>query len=362
MIHRIYLALSFLLLSLPLLAENVLLNTDHPQRYEVVKGDTLWDIAGKFLENPWQWTSIWQVNPQIENPDLIYPGDILSLVYRNGHPVLEVTRGQRTYKLSPEVREVMLEQAIPTVPLEAIRPFLTRPRVVDEEALLAAPYVVAGSNERLISGAGDTVYVRGLDPEKGNHYSLFYKGAIYHDPETEELLGYEALYLGDAWVKEMGDPATVTVRSAKHEIKIGDRLLPVIEDDFEMNFIPRPPDQPLKGQIISVLGSVSQVGQYQVVVVNLGERDNVEAGYVLSIFQVGDTVRDVVAEDPKAMVTLPDEYAGVGMVFKTFNKASLVLIMKAHKAIHINDRVRSPEQSDFDRRIDAKMKHFPPSR
>ncbi len=358
MIRRFYISLLFVLLSVPVMAAEVALNPNHPQQHVVVRGDTLWDISGMFLQFPWHWPDIWHVNPQIENPHLIYPGDLISLVYRDGRPVLELTRGSAAYKMSPEVREITLESAIPTIPLDAILPFLSKPRVVGEEVLVSAPYIVASSDERLISGAGDKVYARGVDEEQGKHYSIFRGGAVYTDPVTDEILGYEAIYTADAWISAMGDPATVDLRQTTREVLIGDRLLPVVEDDYAMNFIPRAPEEQLDGYIISVFDGVSQVGQYQIVVLNKGGRDKLEVGHVLSVYQAGKTVIDPVlsgrededyfnlhnkGKDRDASVILPDEYAGVAMIFKVFEKVSYGIVMKANRAIHVGDKVSTPE-------------------
>ncbi|OUR71204.1 peptidoglycan-binding protein [Methylophaga sp. 41_12_T18] len=359
MIRRLLLSLLFALLSLPLVANDVVLNPDHPQRYEVVKGDTLWDISGRFLKFPWHWPDIWQVNSQIANPHLIYPGDVLSLVYRDGRPVLELTRGPQTYKMSPEIREIVLEEAIPTIPLSAIQPFLSKPRVVGEEVLAQAPYIVASADERLISGAGDRVYARGIDETQGKHFSVFRGGKTYLDPETEEVLGYEAIYTGDAWVERMGDPATMELRYTNREVLIGDRLLAVEDESYDLNFIPRKLEQPLEGRIISVFDGVSQVGQYQVIVLNRGQREGLETGHVLSVYQAGKTVKDSVLageyqetyfntkndgyEHRNETVTLPDEHAGVAMIFKVYEKVSYAVLMKATHAIHVNDKVSSAE-------------------
>ena len=358
MIHRFFLRLIFISFSVSAMATEVTLNPNHPDKYSVVRGDTLWDISGLFLQDPWHWPKIWKGNPQIENPHLIYPGDVISLVYRDGQPVLELTRGATAYKMSPEVREIKLESAISTIPLDAISAFLTRPRVVGENTLAQAPYIVAGSEERLISGAGDIVYVRNIDEADGDHYSVFRRGQTYTDPKTAEILGYEAIYTADAVVDVMGEPSTVKLRKTTREVLVGDRLLAVIADNYEMNFIPRSPDQKLEGQIIAVFDGVSQVGQYQVVVLNKGQRNNLEIGHVLSIFQAGKSVIDPILsgredetffntenkdKDRNVRVTLPDEHAGVAMIFKIFEKVSYAIVMKATRAIHINDRISSSE-------------------
>lgn len=263
----------------------------------------------------------------------------MTLVYRDGKPVLELTRGPVTYKMSPEMRETALQQAIPTIPLDALRPFLSRPNVVGAEVLEAAPYVVASSEERLISGAGDKVYVRGINAEEGKHYSIFRGDKVYQDPETDEILGYEAIYVADAWLSVIADISTAELRETSREVLIGDRLLPVVDDQYEANFYPHLPEDSFAGHIISVFDGVSQVGQYQVVVLNRGERERLEVGHALSVYQAGDVVRDTVSADPKDSVTLPDEYAGVALVFKTFEKVSYAIVMKANRAIHVGDRV-----------------------
>lgn len=337
--RRLFLSFFFMLLSFSALAADVVLNPNHPQKHVVVRGDTLWDISGMFLKNPWHWPDIWHVNPQIKNPHLIYPGDILTLVYRDGKPVLELTRGPTSYKMSPEVRAMVLEKAISTIPLDAIRPFLSRPNVVGAEVLESAPYVVASAEERLISGAGDIVYVRQADESEGQHYSIFRGGEMYSDPETNEVLGYEAIYIADSWLSVIAEVSTAELRETTREVLIGDRLLPVVDENYEANFYPHLPDEAFEGRIISVFDGVSQVGQYQVVVLNRGQREGLEVGHTISVYQAGDVVRDIVSVDPKDVVTLPDEYAGVALVFKTFEKVSYGIVMIANRAIHVGDRV-----------------------
>jgi len=358
MIRRVSLSLLFLLLSLPLVAANVELNPDHPQEYTVVRGDTLWDISGKFLKYPWHWPELWSANTYIKNPHLIYPGDLLTLVYRDGKPMLELKRGSKAYKMSPEVRELTLEKAIPTIPLAEIKAFLTRPQVVGEETLKNAPYIVAGADERLISGAGDSVYARGVDENTGKFYSIFTEGQVYKDSETQEILGYEAIYKGDSRTLAAGDPATIELITTTREILIGDRLLPVVEDDYEMNFLPHSSEKNINGHIISVFDGVSQIGQYQIIVIDRGDRNELERGHVLSVYQAGETVIDPILSgrddetyfnvhnndvDRNQTVTLPDEYAGIAMVFKVFEKVSYAIVMKATRAIHLNDKVTSVE-------------------
>lgn len=323
-------------------AADELLRADHPDRYVVVEGDTLWGISNRFLRDAWLWPEIWHANPQIDNPHLIYPGDVITLVYIDGKPRLQVQRGKPTIKLSPEVREEPLTRAIPTIPLDAIRPFLTEPWVVSEGELEAAAYMVQSAGEHLIVGAGDRIYVRRVEDPERTRYHIVRPGEPYVDPVTGEVLGFEARYVGDARLQRMGDPATMAVTRSKVEALIGDRLLPATGESLEANFQPRAPAHAVEGQIIDVLGGVSQIGRFAVVVINRGEREGMEPGHVLSIWQRGEVVPDQVTEDRKDTVKLPDEHAGLLMVFRTFEKVSFGLVMRASTNVQVLDLVRNP--------------------
>lgn len=324
-------------------ADTVALRTGHPERYVVVKGDTLWDIAERFLKDPWVWPEIWQVNPQIANPHLIYPGDVITLVWVNGRPELRLERGRPTVKLSPQARESGIDTAIPTIPIDAIRQFLNGSRVVGKEELDNAAYVVAGADEHVISGAGDRVYVRNLKQgDNTKRYTVLRSTQPYRNPGSDEIIGYEALYVGDGVVEAGGDPATVKLTRTSREVTTGDRLLPVTQQEILHHYQPHPPAKPVRGQIISVMDGVTQAGQYQVIVLNLGEQDGMEAGHVLAVYQTGETIRDVVSETPDDTVKLPNERAGVAMVFRAFRRVSYALVMKATRAIHLHDTIRNP--------------------
>ena len=323
-------------------ADTVKLNPNHPDQYVVVKGDTLWDISGRFLANPWEWPEIWHANPQIANPHLIYPGDIISLVYVDGQPRLVLKRGSGSFKMTPEGRIISLDQAIPTIPLDAIKQFLMEPTIVGKDELDKAPYVVEHKGERLLSATSDSVYVRGIKDFDVRKYIVVRKGNDYIDPITKEVLGYEARFVGNAKLYRTGDPSTITLQRTTRETLIGDRLLPSSEDTYNANFMPRAPKNNIDGRILSVLDGVSQIGSNQVVVINKGTREGLESGHVLDIYQTGDKILDTVTEDRKDKVTLPDEKAGVLMVFRTFEKLSYALVLKASRNINILDSVRNP--------------------
>lgn len=331
------------LLAAPALADEIAVNPSHPDRYVVVPGDTLWDISERFLRDPWLWPEVWHVNPQIANPHLIYPGDIISLVYVDGKPQLRLQRGGRpTVKLSPTAREERIDRAIPTIPLDAIKQFLTQPLVVGEGELETAPYVVESADEHLIVGAGDRIYVRGIADTSQGRYSVFRPGDKLIDPDTQEMLGVQAIYQGDATVQRFGDPATLFLERTTREIGIGDRLKPITADDIHTSFLPRAPEADIKGRIIAVHDGVSQIGRYQIVVVNRGAREGMETGHVLRIHQAGAEVKDKVTPAVSDTVTLPDEDAGLVMLFRIFDKVSYGLVMESTRPIHVLDYVTTP--------------------
>jgi hypothetical protein len=323
---------------------------DYPDRYVVVKGDTLWDIASRFLNDPWLWPQVWQINPKIRNPHLIYPGDVIVLYYVDGKPYLTLEgvagvvppKEIETVKLSPKVRYESLEKAIDTIPRSAIGPFLYRPRVVSKEEIDNAPYIVSSYEEHLISGTGNRVYAKKVTNDAIAQYGVIRPGEVYRDPDTNEILGYEVIRVAAARVVRAGDPTTLTLVDAKREVLNGDLLLPSEEGELDFNFLPQPPRNAITGQIISVFDGVSQIGQYNVVVLNRGKRDGLVPGNVLAIYQAGKKVADPQGAASTSWVTLPDERAGVLMVFRTYEKVSYALVMKATRAIHLNDRVTNP--------------------
>ena len=323
--------------------------SDFPNRYIVVKGDTLWDISERFLRSPWLWPDIWYANPQIENPHLIYPGDVITRVVIDGQERLTVKRTERfiangTERLQPKIRSEQTDEAIPAIPLDQINSFLSRSRIVEEGVLEAAPYVLGGQEKRLISGTGDRIYARGEFADNIPSYGLYRKNEVYIDPETEEILGIEAVDIGSANMRAINDDiGTLSVTRAVSEIRIGDRVLPTTERLVSTTFFPAAPEKDVEGKIISVEGGVALVGLLDVVVINRGERDDLKVGNVLAILKEGEVVRDDIIDDrKKRSVKLPDEQAGMLMVFQSFEKMSLAIVLNAERGINIGDKVSNP--------------------
>ncbi|GHD41690.1 Nucleoid-associated protein YgaU, contains BON and LysM domains [Marinobacter persicus] len=314
------------------------LRSDHPERYTVVKGDTLWDISGRFLENPWYWPEIWHVNPQVTNPHLIYPGDRLALVYIDGKPRITKVASRGVEKLSPKVRSEAIDTPIPTIPLDAIASFLTETRIVSPSEINGAPYVLEGADGRIITGAGDRVYARGEKP--ADRVGIFRRSQEFVDPDTGEFLGLEARSIARGnIVAEDGDVLTMELASSNEEVRIGDRLLVSEDRRLTTNFVPSAPESEIEGQMIAVEGGVSQIGQYDVVAINRGEREGMEEGNVLAVLKSGNLVRDPVTSET---IELPSERAGLLMVFQTYEKMSYGLVLQATRSLSVGDKVTNP--------------------
>ncbi len=325
-----------------------------PDSYVVKRGDTLWGIAKVFLRDPWYWPEIWQVNPQIRNPHLIYPGDTLRLVYVDGKPRIVVQRSTERggeVRVEPRVRSEPLGGAITTIPYETVAAFMSKPVVLSKEQLKTAPYVLTTRDLHVVMAEGDTVYARGFKQptEVGVRYALVRVGDPLVDPDDDQVLGYNGVYTGSGRVVRVGDPVTLVMNDSTRETYPGDKLIPASED-VQLNFMPSPPKVRTDGSIILVSDGVSVIGQYQVVAINRGSRDGLAPGNVLAILSGGNVVRDTaskgylqgVSHFGGAKVTLPEERSGTFMVFKTFDRLSYGLVMEATDIIQVGDRVANP--------------------
>lgn len=360
-VRRVWSSLSRLSLALCLLlpvnfaaADPIDLNPNHPDRYTVVNGDTLWDIAGRFLNRPWQWPEIWHINPEIRNPNLIYPGDVLVLGYVNGVPQVSLENpaygsspsyeetAPNEQRLSPRIRATPNAQAIPAIPMNAIRQFLSRPQVVGPDDLQNAPYVVAFADEHIVGGYGNRVFVRSIGEGAPTAYTVLRGGNPYLDADTGEILGYEAVYVGDSHLEQAGDPATLFIERTEQEARIGDRLLPLRQEQLRLSFQPHAPKSKIRGHIINVVNGVTQIGQYSIVALDRGTADGIEVGHVLEVLQRGTMIRDIVGSRVGDTVNAPEQKAGIAMVFRPYERVSYALIMGASRALHVLDAVQTP--------------------
>ncbi len=317
------------------------LNEDVPETYIVKKGDTLWGISGMYLKQPWLWPELWDANPQIDNPHLIYPGDELYLVWVDGQPRLRMRRG-RDVKLTPNMRVSQLDLAIPVIPLDQIGPWLKRNRVMDAEDINNSAYIVAQDERALIGGPGDRIYGRGPFPDGERTYGIYRIGQNYIDPATKEYLGYQVMDVGSAKMLSSNRDAVTELEITRitEEVRIGDRLLPQEERILDASFHPQGPEQEIVGGVmIAVEGGLTQIGDMSVVVINRGKRDGLKIGNVLAVYQAGRHVYDKVA---KSNVVLPDTRAGLAMVFEAYEKVSYAIILKTTRPLEVLDLVKNP--------------------
>lgn len=342
--------------------DSELVGDDAPEVYKVVRGDTLWDISDRFLKEPWRWTEIWGYNPQVYNPHLIYPGDVLALEYVNGKPTLSLTRkgkaipfnsgepglgaatpangagGSRT-KLQPKIRSESLDAAIPTISSDSISQFLVHPRVVDDATIKSAPYVVANSDNRLISSIGSKIYVRGRMNRDQTSYGVFRKNKALKDPFNGAHLGFEMMHVADAKLLSVGDPSTLGLTSNKMETIAGDVLLPLSSYTTTHRYTPRLPELRGEARIVSLVNAIAQTGRNQVVVLNVGENSSIQEGDVLAVETRGENIIDKGGKSNWENVQLPNQRTGVLMVFKTFDKVSYALVMESTRPLKVNDIV-----------------------
>jgi hypothetical protein len=331
-----------------------------PDSHTVVRGDTLWDISKLFLRSPWRWPELWGMNlEQIKNPHLIYPGQKLFLVkvgdramLRVGQPVGTTDTGN-VVKLSPRVRAETLDNgAIPSIPLHLIGPFLNEAVVFSTNELEAAPRIVASQEGRVLLSRGETAYVRG-DLKGVREFRVFREAIPLKDPDTAEVLGYEARYVGSAeFVRDGGlqaaldgksaqiVPATFKMTSIRQEAGIGDRLAPTPPRDYAA-YVPHAPAQPIKGRIITIYGEAISAGQNQIVTINRGTKDGVERGHVMALWRDGTRMPD--RTDPaKPLMKLPDERIGTLFVFRVFDRVSYALIIQSEDPVKPGDRFSQP--------------------
>jgi LysM repeat protein len=329
----------------------MVLNPNAPESYDVKRGDTLWGISKVFLRDPWYWPEIWQVNPQVHNPHLIYPGDTLRLVYVEGRPTIMLQRGDAA-RVVPHIRSQPLEGAITAIPYASVAAFMSKPSVLAREQVKDAPYVLSTRDMHVIMAEGDTLYARGFagPVEVGTHYNVVRVGDPLRDPDDgNRIVGYDGIFTGAGHVTRVGDPATLIMTESARETEAGDKLF-AGGVDVPLDFIPSAPKVRTDGRIMAVSNGVTIIGQYEVVVINRGAGDGLAPGNVLAVFHAGDLVRDTVNRGflngmtrlhaPK--VRLPDERIGTFMVFKTFDHMSYGLIMEATNVIRVADLVENP--------------------
>lgn len=360
-------------------AEPAAMKDTAPDQYVVQKGDTLWGISGRYLKEPWRWPELWKMNQeQVKNPHLIYPGDVIVLDRSGGSAQLSIIKLDTT-KLEPKVRsEPSARSAIPSISPSVIEPFLSKPLVVSTDELEGAARIIAASDSRMTLGAGDRAFAQGITKDKGDQWQIFRRGDPLIDPESNEILGYEATYLGEARVRQHGEVATIDIVKSVQEVHYNDRLIPLGKQIPVFAYVPHPPLAAVRGRIISAYGGLQETGPMSIVALSKGSKDGLQVGTVLAIERSqttsryslrtealygrtgitgSDTPRVYYAETlppretllkrgeaitREAIAKLPDERYGLVMVFRTFDRASFALVMEASRPVAVADYVTNP--------------------
>ena len=383
--------ISLILLMTPhlsaLAAEAGAIKEDAPDRYTVTKGDTLWSISGRFLKDPWKWPDVWKMNQeQIKNPHRIYPGDVIVLD-RAGQQLRLVqgadeAPGAGSVKLSPRVRAESIKDAVPAISPSVVEPFLSRPLVVGQNELDGKPFILATQDNRVAIGAGNIAYAEGVTEQMGTVYQVVRRGDALVDPETNEILGYQAVDLGEARVVKFGAQSTIQIIKSSQEIYAGDRLLPASRMQPTYSYVPRAPWKPVRGRVMATHGNLGETGPSGIVALSRGSKDGLEVGHVLALYRsqstaqfetrmsplfgrqgptgsdaprnyhpekltprdtpIRDTLRGSDPIRPEDAAKLPDERYGLVMVFRTFDRAAFGLVMQASRPVAVNDLATNP--------------------
>jgi hypothetical protein len=344
-------------------AQDLQLQENPPDRYTVQKGDTLWDIAAKFLKQPWRWPELWRMNrDQIKNPHWIYPGDVLVLSRVDGEWRLSVDRvsgAGSAVRMAPTTRvESLAAQAIPSIPAQDLEPYLTRPLITGPEGLPAAGKIVAGRDNRVVRGRGDKVYAVNIDPRAGTQWFLYRPGRVLRSYDSKELLGYEMRFLGTVEVDRFAEVSTVTIINAREEILIGDLLVPAPREEL-VNYVPHAPDRAVEGRIIDLAGDAHEAGRGAIVTVDRGAGDGLEVGHVLAVYHPQPVMvdpqpyetRDIFSKGPEPTKTLlsptqylniPPERNGLLFIFRVFDRVAYAVVLNTTDPVFPGDVVRKP--------------------
>ena len=317
-----------------------------PDRHIVVKGDTLWGISAKFFKDPWKWPQIWGMNKDtIKDPHWIYPGDVIMLdrangTLRIGEEIKADSSGSASsgavIKLSPKARAQGSEHnAIPGIPIGDIEPFLSHMLVIEKDELSSSPTLVGTYEQRVILSKNDIAYVKGLSEDKGPFWRVYRPGKALLNPDNNEVLGYEATYLGEVAVEKFDALSTIRITKSTQEINKGDHLVQA-RAEFN-NYVPHAPESELAARVISIYGGVSQAGKNAIVTLNKGRRDGLENGHVLALYRKGEVVKEKGKE-----LSLPDVRYGLLFVFRTFDKVAYALVMQTRLPVELLDSALTP--------------------
>lgn len=328
------------------------IKADAPNRYIVKKGDTLWDISGRYLDSPWRWKEIWATNKQIKNPNLIYPNDVLILCVIQGKTLVGVDTGEGCAGVEKQVLGAAVNTAvtvtstansIPPIPWSAIQHWLDKTIIVNPNDFETTPYILASKNRNLITAAGDKVYAKGVPLLVGQRYGIYRKGEPYVEPKTQQIIGLEVTQVATGLVTDVAANGVTSLElldSYGKEVREGDRVFVELDNAIPPVFYPKPASVNRGGMIVRVLDSISSAARGSVVAVNLGQKQGAQPGDVLTVYQKGPLVRDTMDNDTP--VRLPSERSGMVMVFNTFDDISYAYVLDSELPLNVGDQLLPP--------------------
>ncbi len=327
------------------------IKADAPNRYIVKKGDTLWDISGRYLDSPWRWKEIWATNKQIKNPNLIYPDDILILCIIQGKTLIGVDTGegcagvekQLTGQVtSTTVAITSTANSIPAIPRSAIQHWLDKTLIVNPVDFDSTPYILASKKRNLITGSGDKVYAKGVPLIIGQRYGVYRKGEPYVDPITQKVIGLEVTQVATGLATSLTDNVTSLELTDSYgkEVREGDRVFVELDNAIPPVFNPTPASVSRGGMVVRVMNSINSAARGSVVAVNLGRLQGAKPGDVLTVYQKGPLVRDVMDNDTP--VRLPSEKSGMVMIFNSFDDISYAYVLDSELPINVGDQLLPP--------------------
>lgn len=339
-------------------AQGSLLRNDLPDSYVVQDTDTLWNIASQFLQDPERWPDVWRPDPYLDNSDFIYPGDILRIGYVDGAPRVLVQRGDRTEtRLGPVMREQNLASTIPAIPLESIENSFTRNRIVSQEMLDAAPYIVQNLGDNLAIATGDEIYARGTWPVGTTSFEVYRPFREHIDPDDDDIsLGTELEYLGFVSITnvESEDIRRLLVNNSSKEIRVSDRLLVREVSEIGATIFPTEPQLGMEGRIVAFLGNETMASQLDTIVLDIGTFDNLAVGDVLAVVKEDYELVDGIERERmsfrermasifnRQQLELPGDEIGTILVYRTFERMSYGVILTSVEPIELNSRLITP--------------------
>lgn len=328
------------------------LKADAPVRYVVQKNDTLWDIAGKYLDMPWLWPQLWRNNSYLSNPHLIYPGDVIAIRYVDNQPVLEIERDKKKRVLTPSQKVVTKPEPINVLPWTLLAPYLLNHQIMDEESFDMLPYVL-GDHRGYLQYVSDNVVLSKQQGRPKGQYTLLRKGHIIKNM-TGEVLGIQVNHIATAKIIEDGLEGQwlMQVVNSVEEAARGDKLVPSEEiAPLDMHLQPA---ESQKGRVIGNLHDRMLLSKHDVVIIDIGN-DHIDAGTVMGIYAQGPDIIDgnkpsydyesnvlrSAFSDGKA-IKQPALKIGELVVIKTFKQASYGLIMRASDLVKTGAVVAHP--------------------